>query len=259
MEKAFLEGDNTGMTPTDTCKNTCYYMAKQCKQRTSPENYALRLATHFVDTYPLVTKAKIWVDEQPWRRVLINGEPHEHGFSVSGTEVHTVFASMDKARRSEVVSGLRDWRVLKTTQSGYEGYLKDDFTSLRETRDRIVATSVTATWKYSGHVDDYRRTFEAVKAAMADAFFGPVKGGIYSPSVQYTLFEMARIALSRVPELSSVYLNMPNLHFVPCCPPGCSGGACEFEDDVYIATSEPHGAIEACVTRDGMQAHISKL
>lgn len=46
------------------------------------------------------------------------------------------------------MSGVKDWVVLKTTQSGYEGFLNDRFTRLPETRDRIVASNVTSTWKY---------------------------------------------------------------------------------------------------------------
>lgn len=44
-------------------------------------------------------------------------------------------------------AGLEGLRVLKTTQSGYEGYCMDKFTLLPETRERIMATSVTATWR----------------------------------------------------------------------------------------------------------------
>lgn len=259
MERAFTDGDNTGMTPTDTCKNTCYFVAKQCSQRTSPELYAIKLASHFIETYPLVSRCKVWLEETPWRRVYVGNEPHEHGFSVNGTETHTVFVSVDKSKKIDVTSGIRGWKVLKTTQSGYEGYLKDKYTMLPETNDRIVATEVTATWKYAAPVRNYSAAYEGVKAAMVEAFFGPSKGGVYSPSVQYTLFEMARMAIDRVAEVGSVYLSMPNLHFVPCSPPGCEDGVCTFQDDVYVATSEPHGQIEACVTRNGTKAHMSRL
>lgn len=44
-------------------------------------------------------------------------------------------------------AGLKDYKVLKTTQSGYVGYLRDKYTLLPETTDRIAATSITATWR----------------------------------------------------------------------------------------------------------------
>jgi urate oxidase len=53
-----------------------------------------------------------------------------------------------------------------------------------------------------------------------------------------------------VPEVDSVFLNMPNLHFLPCTPVTST-----FDNDVYVATSEPHGNIEAVVTRKAAQPH----
>lgn len=251
MEQAFLAGDNTGMTATDTQKNTVYVVAKRMAKRCSIEQYAIALAQHFVHTYPRVSKAKVWVEQAPWKRVTINGISHEHGYSMSGSEVRTTQVVYDKAGKLDVVCGIRDLKVLKTTQSGYEGYLKDEFTLLGETRERMMATSMTATWKYAYLPMDYDATYEAVRTALLDGVFGPPKGGVYSPSVQYTLYQMASMALERAPQVESVFLNMPNLHFIPCVPVG----ATSFDDDVYVATSEPHGNIEAVVTRKDAKPH----
>eukprot|EP00877_Chromochloris_zofingiensis_P008318 jgi/Chrzof1/373/Cz01g13160.t1 len=253
MERAFIEGDNTGMTATDTQKNTVYVVAKRMKKRCTVEQYAVALAQQFVHTYPRVSKAKIMVEQAPWTRVQVHGMSHEHGYSMAGTEIRTAYVVYDKAGKLEVTSGVKGLKVLKTTQSGYEGYLKDEYTLLKETRERMMATSMTATWKYAAQPLDYDAAYSAVRDALLDGVFGAPKGGVYSPSVQYTLYQMASLAMERVPQVESVFLNMPNLHFLPCSPPGS-----KFEDDVYIATSEPHGDIEAVVTRKGAKPH-SKL
>jgi hypothetical protein len=96
---------------------------------------------------------------------------------------------------------VKDFKVLKTTQSGYEGYLKDQYTLLAETRERMMATSMTATWRYAFQPLDYDAAFTAVRGALVDGVFGPPKGGVYSPSVQYTLYQMALLALERVPQV----------------------------------------------------------
>lgn len=140
--------------------------------------------------------------------------------------------------------------MLKTTQSGYEGFLHDAYTLLPDTRDRVMASSVTCNWKYTARPDCYDAAFAAVKKALYSAFYGPADVGVYSPSVQYTLYQMAQQVLAAVPQVESVYLNMPNLHFLPCAPVGCS-----FDNDVYVATSEPHGNIEAVVHRQGRPPH----
>jgi len=250
MAHAFLTPSNKNMTATDTQKNTVYYVAKQCSQRCSPEEYAIALAKHFVNTYPKVSKAKVKVQAKPWQRVEIGGEAHDHGYTVNGTETRTTFVTYDEAGATEVVSGVKDLQVLKTTQSGYEGFLHDQFTVLPDTRERMMATSITSTWRYSGNVKDYDATFAAVKAALLSAFFGPPHKGVFSPSVQFTLMEMAKAAIAKVPEVESMFFNLPNLHFLPCTPV-----TSKFENDVYIATSEPHGDIEAVVTRRQLQPH----
>lgn len=240
MEHAFLTSSNRGMTATDTQKNTVYYIAKQMKEPCSPEEFALALAKHFVDTYPLVSKAKVTVEAQPWKRV----GSHEHGFAMTGTEVRTAYVTYAKGGVHEITAGLKDLRLLKTTQSGYSGFIHDKLTSLPDVSERMVASAVTASWRYSHPPPCFDTAYEAGRAGMLDEFFGPPKGGIYSPSVQYTLFRMGKSVLDKVPEAASVFLNMPNLHFLPTTPL-----TSKFEDDVYTASSEPHGNIEAVVTR----------
>lgn len=250
MEHAFIDGDNTGMTATDTQKNTVYVVAKRMSKRCTIEQYAIALSQHFVHTYPRVSKAKVWVEQAPWKRVQIGGISHQHGYEMAGSEVRTTYVEYDKTGKLAVTCGVKDFKVLKTTQSGYEGYLKDQYTLLGETRERMMATSMTATWRYAFQPLDYDAAFTAVRGALVDGVFGPPKGGVYSPSVQYTLYQMALLALELVPQVESVFLNMPNLHFIPCAPVGST-----FDNDVYVATSEPHGNIEAVVTRKEAKPH----
>jgi len=250
MEAAFIEGDNTGMTPTDTQKNTVYVVAKRMSKRCSVEQYGIALAQHFVHTYPRVSKAKVTVEQAPWQRVQMGGISHDHGYTMNGSETRTVHVVYDKSGKLDVTCGIKDLKVLKTTQSGYEGYLKDEYTLLGETRERIMASSVTCTWKYAFQPMDYEAAFGAVRQALLDGVFGPPKGGVYSPGVQYTLYQMGLLALQRVPQVESVFLNMPNLHFIPCNPVTST-----FDNDVYVATSEPHGNIEAVITRKNAPPH----
>eukprot|EP00884_Botryococcus_braunii_P007575 jgi/Botrbrau1/16819/Bobra.150_2s0046.1 len=250
MAHAFLQGSNADMTATDTQKNLVYYVAKQCATPCTPEQYGLELARVFIREYPKVFKAKVWIEAKPWRRIDMDGRAHNHGFSMSGDYLRTCYVSLTRDGEVETIAGLKNWMLLKTTQSGYEGFLHDRFTRLPDVNDRIVASSVTATWKYSKVPPNYDEAFKQVEDALRDQFFGPPDKGVYSPSVQYTLFQMGKAAIDRVPEVESVFLNMPNLHFNPCQPVES-----KFEDDVYVATSEPHGNIEATITRGFISPH----
>ena len=197
MAHAFLTDSNKGMTATDTQKNTVYYIAKQMSSRCSPEEYALALARHFVNTYPLVGKAKVTVEQAPWKRLNTPQGPHDHGYVGEGTEVRTCYVEVDNAGVEAVTAGIQDLKVLKTTQSGYEGFIHDKFTSLPDVRERMVATIVTSTWKYSSTPASYDAAFEGARAGLLEAFYGPARGGVYSPSVQYTLFQMAKCAMEK--------------------------------------------------------------
>lgn len=214
-----------------------YFVAKQLPAPTPPEEFALALARFFVEKYPLVSVAKIRVESAGWSRVAVGGREHAHGFQSDeggGSGTGRRFAEVVVSRggggggtggrgatssgsKTSVVAGVAGWRVLKTTMSGYEGFLRDRFTRLPETRDRIAATSVTASWRYDGPCD-YDESYRSALAALGAAFFGPASGGSYSPSLQFTLFEMGKGLLAAVPSAESVHLRLPNLHFLPCAP-----------------------------------------
>lgn len=244
-ELAYTEGDNSSIVATDTMKNTVYVMAKRSTGRLSMENFAVNLGKHFVETYAVVTGCKVSIVEQPWERVVIEGQPHSHGFK-QGKERHTTEVEVNKMGSATVVSGIQDLALLKTTQSGFEGYIRDEYTILPETRERIVASNVSVTWRYGSKPECYSSTFSLVKDLVVSTFFGPPDSGVYSPSVQKTLHEIAEAILSKVPEVKTVFLNMPNLHFIPVNMPLIG---VKFDNDVYLPTSEPHGTIEAHLTR----------
>ena len=249
MGHAYVTPSNKGMTATDTQKNTVYYVAKQMKSYCTPEEFAIALARHFVQQYPLVFRAKVTVKLAPWSRY--SGQ-HHHGFIQSGSEIRSARVIVSKGGIIEsVVAGVTGLKVLKTTQSGYEGFLHDEYTLLPDTRERILATSMSSTWKYCSKKTDFETAeydvmYKHVLDACLDRFFGPMSTGVYSPSVQYTLHEMGTKVIETVPLVSSIHFSLPNLHFIPCAPVNSPGG---FEDDVYVGTQEPHGTIEAVITR----------
>ena len=149
-----------------------------------------------------------------------------------------------KSGEVDVQSGFRELRLCKTTQSGYEGFHRDQYTLLPDTKERLMASSVTCTWSYFGGAQDYDMEYKKIRQKLVDAFFGTPKSGVYSPSVQKTLYEMGESVIDGCLEVEWIMLNMPNLHFNPLHPV-----ASKFEHDVYFPTSEPHGTIEAVVQR----------
>jgi urate oxidase len=169
------------------------------------------------------------------------------GFKL-GSEKRTAEVYTTKDGVSKVKSGIQELILLKTTQSGFEGFIHDRYTILADTNERMMASSVRAIWSYSHKPYSYEEAYAAVKSALLSKFYGPTRGGEYSPSVQNTLYNMAKEALMKVPDVESIYLNMPNIHFLPVNLPTIG---VKFKDDVYLPTDEPHGTIEASLTRKG--------
>jgi urate oxidase len=148
LESTHLTGDNADVVATDTQKNTVYAFAKE-----SPvgeiEDFALRLGRHFVDSFGHISGARILIDEHGWDRIAVDGKPHDHSFSKAGNEKRTTAVTVD-GDRAWVVSGLDDLVLLKSTGSEFHGFPRDKYTTLAETSDRILATAVTARWRYQG-------------------------------------------------------------------------------------------------------------
>ncbi|PQQ13444.1 uricase-2 isozyme 2 [Prunus yedoensis var. nudiflora] len=239
------------LVATDTMKNTVYAKAKECVEELSVEDFAIRLAKHFTSLYQQVTAAIVNIVEKPWERVSIDGQPHEHGFKL-GSEKHTTEVILKKSGALKVTSGIEGLALLKTTKSGFEGFIRDKYTALPDTRERILATDLTASWTYPYESIYsipqkplyFTERYLSVKKVLADTFYGPPKGGVYSPSVQSTLYHMATNVLK-----ATVQLKMPNIHFLPVNLSNKDNTIVKFEDDVYLPTDEPHGSIEATLSR----------
>ncbi|KAG4203400.1 hypothetical protein ERO13_A05G398800v2 [Gossypium hirsutum] len=254
---AYVRDDNSDIVATDTMKNSVYVKAKECSEQLSAEEFAILLGKHFTSFYPQVFTAIVKIVEKPWERISVNGQPHEHGFKL-GSEKHTTEAIVQKSGVLQLTSGVEGLSLLKTTQSGFEGFIRDKYTALPETRERMLATEVTASWRYSYESVSsipqkslyLNEQYLNVKKALVDAFFGPPERGVYSASVQSTLLQMAKAVLGRFSDISSVKLKMPNIHFLPVnISSKDHGSIVKFDDDVYLPTDEPHGSIEASLSR----------
>ncbi|KAK1299745.1 Uricase [Acorus calamus] len=254
---AYISGDNSSIVATDTMKNTVYVKAKECTEITSVEEFAIHLGRHFTSFYPQVTAAIIKIVEKPWERIHVDGLPHTHGFKL-GSERHTTDITIYKHGGLRITSGIEGLALLKTTMSGFEGFVRDQYTILPETRERMLATEVTASWRYTfdslsmipGKPYCFTERYLNVKKVLVDTFFGPLKEGVYSPSVQNTLYLMAEAVLKRFSDVAFVQLKMPNIHFLPVnLSSKDNPSIVKFQDDVYLPTDQPHGTIEATISR----------
>jgi urate oxidase len=236
---AHLSGDNTAVLPTDTMKNTVYGLARE-HLTDEIERFGLALVDHFLAGNPELVRVTVRLLERPWTRIAVSGMAHPHAFSAGGPDrrVATVTGGVAGAT---VESGVEDLELLKTTGSGFAGFRRDRFTTLREARDRILATALSASWFYVGRQIDYGNCWRGVKRLLQETF-----ANHDSRSVQHTLFALGEAVLRGYQEIDRIRLTAPNLHHLPV---DLQPFGVENPNEIFVATSEPHGLIEATVER----------
>jgi len=241
---AHLVGDQSRVLPTDTQKNTVYAYAKE-KGLGQIEDYALGLARHFVDDVEPVRGARIEIDEYAWDRIEVDGRPHDHSFVRRGQETRTTIVTLDgkdAAQRAWVVSGLKDLVVLKSTGSEFHGYLTDPYTTLRETTDRVMATSLVARWRYIGTDVDWDASYAGIRSLLLTRF-----AQVHSLALQQTLWEMGKAVLEQHDRVAEIRFSAPNKHHfvVDLAPFGLDN-----PNEVFHADDRPYGLIQTSVLRD---------
>jgi len=239
FDASFTQADNRLVVATDSMKNTVNVFAKE-KLGTETEEFGLCLGAHFLKTYAQVERVEIGLSERCWARIAVRDKQHAHSFMEQGTA--KPMAKIVCTREGTVVeSGIEDLLILKTTASGFENFLRDRYTTLPETADRVFATKLKAVWTYDQTPASYAQINNAILEAMLEVF-----AENYSPSVQVTLFQMGEAALKVAPEISKVHLAMPNKH---CLLINLAPFGLENHNELFVPTDEPHGQIEGTVAR----------
>ncbi|MFI6295401.1 factor-independent urate hydroxylase [Nonomuraea sp. NPDC050790] len=240
MADVHLTGGNAAVLPTDTQKNTAYAFAKK-HGVDQIEDFALLLARHYVTGQPTIHHARVEIEEYAWSRIPLPGE-RRHSFVRDGGEVRTCVVHHDRDGRTTVVSGLKDLVVLNSTGSEFHGYIEDEYTTLKPTTDRILATAVSARWRHTGASGDFGKSYDEVRRCLLEAF-----ADTHSLSLQQTLYAMGSRVLESRPEVCEIRFAMPNKHhfLVDLAPFGLDN-----DNEVYYAADRPYGLIEGAVLRD---------
>mgnify|MGYP001091636648 CR=1 FL=1 len=235
FQTAHTEGNNENVVPTDTQKNTIFAKAKE-NGIASPEQFLLGLADHYTSSFDWVTGGRWGAEEYGWSRI----NDHDHAFYRSSPEIRTALLVRD-GDRDVMISGFYDLTVLKTTESGFFGYPKDQYTTLEETEDRVLATDIATRWRYNTTDVDFEATYMKVKDIILETFTDH-----YSYALQHTLYQMAEKVIAAVPEIDEIKFSCPNKHHFLY---DLERFGLENPNEVFYAADRPYGLIEATVAR----------
>ena len=204
----------------------------------------------------MLSSVEVTVKEHKWRRVVdSSGDDHAHGFTAEGPEYGLATASL--ARRGggrddelRIVSAIKSLVFLKTTQSGFENFLQNEHTTLPETNERCLSSVLNAEWQYAAETVMQRCDYAALRATvrrrLLEAILGPAATGVYSPSLQATVYEAGCHVLRNASAIAQIFIDTPNVHYIPVAP---AGGLLPFEGDLFMPTSDPAGTICCTLAR----------
>ena len=240
FDTAHYDGDNSKILPTDTMKNTVYSIARK-SSAIAMEDFAKELVDFLLSRNPQVSSVSVAIESTMWKRLTVDGKPHPTSFMRGSGEVQTTTVSRAQAGPFSIFSGFKNLVVMKTADSGFEGYIVDELTTLKETGDRLFCTAVSAEWRYSVVTLGFDAMRSALREAMLKTFANHT-----SKSVQETLYAMGKSALERVAEVDQIDLVMPNKH---CLLIDLARFGQDNPNEIFVPTDEPAGHIEARVRR----------
>jgi urate oxidase len=242
LADSHLTGSNAKVLPTDSQKNKAYALARELGADVEPEAFAIELGAFFVASQEPISRARIAIEEYGWTPIGASG----YSFARSGELVRTTTVITDAGRGTSVVSGLTDLTVLNTTASEFWGYPRDAYTTLPETKDRILATTVNAFWRFrpeaAAEGADWGAAFAIARSTILETF-----AGTYTYSLQQMLYTIGTALLQALPAVCEVRLALPNKHHyvVDLAPFGLDN-----DREVYLAGDRPYGLIEGTVLAD---------
>ena len=244
LDEVHITGDNANVVTTDTQKNTVFAFARQAPVG-EIEDFALRLARHFVAAFESISRARVHIEASAWERIDVDGAPHPHAFRQAGSELRTATVVCD-ADGEWVISGLADLIVLKTSGSEFSGFVQDPYTTLEPTSERILSTRVTARWRHGSTREDWGPSFAGARTVMLERF-----AAVHSLSLQQTLHAMARGAIEGDGGIVEVRMSMPNRHHfvVDLSPFGL-----ENPNEIFRVEDRPYGLIEAQILAESAPA-----
>ncbi|CDO56766.1 hypothetical protein DV451_000404 [Geotrichum candidum] len=257
IEESYTKADNASIVPTDTVKNTTFILAKQ-HDVWPIERFGATLANHFVTKYAHIHAAEAHIIQHRWTKYNVQGTPHLHSFIQDGAEVRTATVYKKEGEAFKITSGIKDLTVLKSTGSKFYGYNVCDFTTLKETHDRILSTDVDAQWTWiPSKVSTYEAVNELGEKGEFDSAYEKARNITLetfalenSASVQATMYNISESILKEAPLLDTVTYLLPNKHYVELDLSWHHGLKNTGKDaEVYVPLNHPNGLIKSVVKR----------
>lgn len=237
FQPSYVARDNSLVVATDTCRNTIYVLAKDDPIETI-EDFGTSIARHFLRAYSHISRVQVQLEQHLWHRLPSSS----YGFIGTDKEQPTSTIEAHRETGLQITSGIQNLMIAKTTESGFSNFHRDEYRTLPDVDDRILATNAKASWTYKVAPESFAVARQRIRSSMLRTFLDH-----YSHSVQETLYRMGCAALDAEPTVEAIHLEMPNKHHIQfnLVPFGRTN-----DNEIFVVTDEPYGFISATVARE---------
>jgi len=247
---SFESADNSQLVPTDTQKNTLFALAK--KYPVDPQEYwAISVGKDLLSRHKQIDGVYVRVDRQPWERLVIQGKEHNHAFRRGNDGIRFTNMRLHRKKGLELSCGFSSLEVLKSTQSGFDNFNRDEYTTLLDTQERVLSTKVFCEYYFPQTLPnyvDFNGIYIGIQTIILELFAGDPVKGVYSASVQATMYQMATKILNTFPVLEKITFKLPNVHYYDVDFSHFKTKDLVNKDEVFQTYDGPHGQIEVTVT-----------
>jgi urate oxidase len=202
----YVTGDNTGLIATDSMKNFIQ------RETMNFEGYDLEwycnfLCSGFLGTYPQVEGVQVSATEIPYGAIPGGME----AFTPRGPERAMAQVELRRAgggvEMVEARSGILGFRLLRLGGSAFYGFVRDQYTTLPEIRNRPLHMGLSLDWLYTSNDAAFNNgsvTWEV--RTMVHRMFQEFESG----SIQQIIYQLGTAMLSKIPQIAEVNLEAQN-------------------------------------------------
>lgn len=198
----YTTGDNTSLVATDSMKN---FIQRETLNYEGPdlEEYCRFLGAKFIGTYPQVEGVQVSATEIPYAR-LSSGSA---AFAPSGPERATARIELNRSGIAEVASGLRGYKMLRLAGSAFQGFVRDQYTTLPDIHNRPLHMWLDVEWTYTvmEHAFSAGAITTALRRTIRETF-----ESFESGSIQQVIYQMGTRILEEQPSIAEIHLEANN-------------------------------------------------
>jgi len=200
--QTYTTGDNAGLIATDSMKN---FIQREALNYTGPdlEDCCRFLGVKFLETYPQVEGVQVSSIEIPYSSLTDD----QVSFAPSGPERAIARIELNRTGTVEVASGIRGFKLLRLGGSAFQGFVRDQYTTLPDVANRPLHMWLDLEWLYSAPSAGFSSgTITAAVRRLVHEVFCAFESG----SIQQVIYQIGAKILAEIPAVAEIHLEANN-------------------------------------------------